>query len=166
MSSARRVRQSRAQVLPRTAPLTVSGFLRWGALAALAMAGMGVAAYLTYSHYADQTIMCAGLSGCDAVENSEYSTLLDIPVGLLGTLFCAGLLALVLARVARLPLAEEWAPLAAFSMTLAGVAFAAYLTYIELFVVEDICIWCTTFAGIVTVAWLITLVDVLAPITE
>jgi uncharacterized membrane protein len=123
----------------------------------LAIAGMGVAAYLTYSHYADQTIMCAGLSGCDAVENSEYSTLLDIPVGLVGTLFCAGLLALVL---------EEWAPLAAFSMTLAGVAFAAYLTYIELFVVEDICIWCTTFAGIVTVAWLITLVDVLAPITE
>jgi len=160
------VRRSRAQVLPRAAPLTVSDLLRWGALAALAMAGMGVAAYLTYSHYADQPIMCAGLSGCDAVENSEYSTLVDIPVGLLGTLFCAGLLALVLARAARLPLAEEWALLAAFSMTLAGVAFAAYLTYIELFVVEDICIWCTTFAGIVAVAWLITLVDVLTPSNE
>jgi uncharacterized membrane protein len=132
----------------------------------LAMAGMGVAAYLTYSHYADQTIMCAGMSGCDAVENSKYSTIIGIPVGLLGTLFCASLLALVLGRMARLPLAEEWAPLAAFSMTLAGVAFAAYLTYIELFVVEDICIWCTSFAGIVTVAWLITLVDVLAPINE
>jgi uncharacterized membrane protein len=130
------------------------------------MAGMGIAAYLAYSHYADETIMCAGLSGCDAVENSEYSTIIGIPVGLLGTLFCAGLLALVLGRVARLPLAEEWAPLAAFSMTLAGVAFAAYLTYIELFVVEDICIWCTTFAGITAVAWLITLVDVLAPSNE
>jgi uncharacterized membrane protein len=141
-------------------------FLRSLALAVLAMAGMGVAAYLTYSHYADQTIMCAGLSGCDAVESSEYSTLVGIPVGLLGALFCAGLLALVLARVARLPLTEEWAPLAAFSMTLTGVAFMAYLTYIELFVVEDICIWCTSFAGIVTVAWLITLVDVLAPSNE
>ena len=140
--------------------------MRWGALAVLAMAGMGVAAYLTYSHYADQPIACAGLSGCAAVENSEYSTIIDIPVALLGTLFCAGLLALVLAWMVRLPLAEEWAPLAAFSMTLAGVAFAAYLTYIELFVVEDICIWCTSFAGIVTVAWLITLVDVLAPSNE
>jgi len=132
----------------------------------LAMAGMGVAAYLTYGHYGDQPVMCAGLSGCDAVEDSEYSTLIDIPVGLLGVLFCAGLLALVLGRVARLPLAEEWAPLAAFSMTLAGVAFAAYLTYIELFVVEDICIWCTTFAAIVAVAWLITLVDVLMPTNQ
>ncbi len=141
-------------------------FLRSLALVVLAMAGMGVSAYLTYTHYADQPIMCAGLSGCDAVENSKYSTLLDIPVGLLGTLFCAGLLALVLARMARLPLAEEWAPLAAFSMTLAGVAFAAYLTYIELFVLEAICIWCTSFAGIVTAAWLITLVDVLAPSNE
>ena len=132
----------------------------------LAIAGMGVAAYLTYTHYADQPIACAGMSGCAAVENSEYSTILDIPVGLLGMLFSAGLLALVVARVARLPLAKEWAPLAAFSMTLTGVAFAAYLTYIELFVLDAICIWCTSFAGIVTVAWLITLVDVLAPINE
>ena len=128
----------------------------------LAMAGMAVAAYLAYSHYADQPIACAGLSGCEAVENSEYSTLLDVPVAMAGALFSVGLLALVLARVARLPLTDEWAPLAAFSMTLSGVAFAAYLTYLELFVIEDICIWCTTFAAIVTVAWLITLVDVLA----
>jgi uncharacterized membrane protein len=130
------------------------------------MAGMGVAAYLTYSHYADQPIACAGLSGCQAVENSEYSKLVGIPVAVLGMLFCAGLLALVLARLARLPLAEEWAPLAAFSMTLTGVAFAAYLTYIELFVVEDVCIWCASFASIITVAWLITIVDVLAPTKE
>jgi len=141
-------------------------FLRWGALAVLAMAGMGVAAYLTYSHYADQPIACAGLSGCQAVENSEYSKLVGIPVAVLGMLFCAGLLALVLARLARLPLAEEWAPLAAFSMTLTGVAFAAYLTYIEVFVVEDVCIWCASFASIITVAWLITIVDVLAPTEE
>ncbi len=153
-------------MLARAAPLTTGPFLRSLALTVLAVAGMGIAAYLTYIHYADQPIACAGLSGCAAVENSEYSTIIDIPVALLGILFCAGLLALVLARMARLPLAEEWAPLAAFSMTLAGVAFAAYLTYIELFVLEAICIWCTSFAGIVTVAWLITLVDVLAPTTE
>lgn len=144
----------------------MSDFLRWGALAILSMAGMGVAAYLTYSHYANQPIACAGLGGCQAVENSEYSTIIGIPVALLGTLFCAALLALVLARAIRLPLAEEWASMAAFSMTLAAVAFAAYLTYIELFVLEDICIWCASFAGIVAVAWLITVVDVLAPANE
>jgi uncharacterized membrane protein len=130
------------------------------------MAGMGVAAYLTYSHYANQPIACAGLSGCQAVENSEYSKLVGIPVAVLGMLFCAGLLALVVARLARLPLTEEWASVAAFSMTLTGVAFAAYLTYIELFVVEDVCIWCASFASIITVAWLITIVDVLAPTKE
>jgi uncharacterized membrane protein len=130
------------------------------------MAGMGVAAYLTYSHYANQPIACAGLSGCQAVENSEYSKLVGIPVAVLGMLFCAGLLALVVARLARLPLTEEWASVAAFSMTLTGVAFAAYLTYIELFVVEDVCIWCASFATIITVAWLITIVDVLAPTKE
>ena len=132
----------------------------------LAMAGMGVAAFLTYSHYANQPIACAGLHGCQAVENSEYSKLVGIPVAVLGMLFCAGLLALVVARLVRLPLTEEWASVAAFSMTLTGVAFAAYLTYIELFVVEDVCIWCASFATIITVAWLITIVDVLAPTKE
>jgi uncharacterized membrane protein len=130
------------------------------------MVGMGIAAYLTYSHYANQPIACAGRSGCQAVENSEYSKLVGIPVAVLGMLFCAGLLALVVARVARLPLAEEWAPVAAFSMTLAGVAFAAYLTYIELFVVENVCIWCASFATIITIAWLITIAGVLAPTKE
>jgi uncharacterized membrane protein len=141
-------------------------FLRWAALAVLAMAGMGVASYLTYSHYANQPIACAGLSGCQAVENSEYSKVVGIPVAVLGMLFCAGLLALVVARLARLPLTDEWAPVAAFSMTLAGVAFAAYLTYIELFVVENVCLWCASFATIITIAWLITIVDVLAPTKE
>jgi len=140
--------------------------LRWGALAVLAIAGMGVAAYLTYTHYADQPIACGGLGECETVQNSEYATLVTIPVALLGILFYAGFLALVLARMARLPLTEEWASLAAFSMTLAGVAFAAYLTYIELFVLEALCIWCLALAAIITASWLITLVDVLALTNE
>jgi uncharacterized membrane protein len=141
-------------------------FLRSLALAVLAMAGMGVAAYLTYTHYADQPIACGGLGGCETVQNSEYATLVGIPVALLGILFCAGLLALAVWRLARLPLAEEWGPLAAFSLTLTGVAFSAYLTYIELFVLEAICVWCVTLATIITTSWLITIVDVLAPSNE
>jgi len=130
------------------------------------MVGMGVAAYLTYTHYADQPIACGGLGECETVQNSEYATLVTIPVALLGILFYAGFLALVLARMARLPLTEEWASPTAFSMTLAGVAFAAYLTYIELFVLEALCIWCLALAAIITASWLITLVDVLALTNE
>ena len=146
--------------------LMTGDFLRWGALAVLAIVGMGVAAYLTYSHYADQPVACGGLGECETVQNSEYAMLVSVPVALLGMRFCAGLLALVLARVARLPLAEEWASLAAFSLTLMGVAFSAYLTYIELFVLNAICIWCLALAAAITVAWLITLADVLAPTNE
>lgn len=160
------MRQSKAEALPAAAPLMTGPFLRSLALIVLAIAGMGVAAYLTYSHYADQPIACGGIGECQTVQDSEYATLVGIPVALLGILFCAGLLALVLARLACLPLAEEWTPLAAFSMTLAGVAFSAYLTYIELFVLEAICIWCVTLAAIITTSWLVTLVDVLAPGTE
>ncbi len=160
------MRQSKDQVPPRAAPLTTGDFLRWGALAVLAMVGMGISAYLTYTHYADQPIACGGLGEWETVQNSEYATLIGIPVALLGILFCAGLLAVAVWRLARLPLAEEWAPLAAFSLTLMGVAFATYLTYIELFVLEALCIWCLALAAAITAAWLITIVDVLAPINE
>ena len=136
--------------------------LRCGAFSGLALAGMGVSAYLTYTHYADQPVACGGYGGCDAVQTSEYATLAGIPVALLGTLFCAALLGLALWWLARLPMAEEWAPVACFGMTLGGVAFAAYLTYVELFVLEAVCIWCVAFASIIFASWLVSLTEFLA----
>jgi uncharacterized membrane protein len=59
-------------------------------------------------------------------------------------------------------MAEEWAPVACFAMTLGGIAFAAYLIYVELFVLEDVCIWCVAFASIVFAGWLVSLTDLLA----
>jgi uncharacterized membrane protein len=60
-------------------------------------------------------------------------------------------------RLSGLPLAVEWASLAALGLTTASVAFAAYLTYIELFVLDAICIYCVTLASIFTASWLISL---------
>jgi hypothetical protein len=39
---------------------------------------------------------------------------------------------------------------AAFALTLAGVIFAGYLTYVELFVLEAICQWCVVSAVLTT----------------
>jgi len=153
------------QTLTRARELGAMGLLRGGAFSGLALAGMAVSAYLTYTHYADKPVACARYGGCDTVQASEYATLAGVPVALLGVLFCAGLLGLALWWLSRLPMAEEWAPLVAFAMTFMGVAFAAYLTYVELFVLEAVCIWCVTYASIIFASWLVSLTDLLTGAT-
>jgi uncharacterized membrane protein len=123
---------------------------------------MGVSSYLMLPHLGEQTLACGGLGDCNAVQTSKYSEVLGIPVATLGLAFCAALLSLVLWRLTGLELAIEWAPLAVFSMTLIGVAYAAYLTYIELFVLETICVWCVSLAAVITASLLISVAEILA----
>jgi uncharacterized membrane protein len=139
--------------------LGTAGLMRWGALAVLSVAAMGVAAYLTYTHYADKQVACLVGHGCQTVQQSSYSTIAGVPVALLGGLAAATLFAIALGRLAGLALAVEWASLAALGLTTASVAFAAYLTYVELFVLEAICIYCVALACIFTTSWLISLGD-------
>ena len=139
--------------------LGVGGLIRWGALSVLAVAAMGVAAYLTYTHYSDTQVQCLVGHGCQTVQQSKYSTIAGVPVALLGGLAAATLLVVTLGRLAGLALAVEWASLAVVGLTTVSVAFAAYLTYIELFVLDAICIYCVTLASIFTASWLISLAD-------
>lgn len=154
------------ETVTRARELGATGLVRFGAFSGLALAGMAVSAYLTYTHYADQPVACGGYGGCDTVQTSEYATLAGVPVALLGVLFCAGLLGLALWWLSHLPMAEEWAPMACFAMTFMGVAFAAYLTYVELFVLEAVCIWCVTYASIISASWLVSLTEFVVPVTD
>lgn len=122
----------------------------WIALTALAVAGIGTSSYLTYSHYADRPTECAGIGSCEKVQTSEYSDILGIPVALLGLLFFITFIALCLLQLLSRR-RMEWALPVAFSMTLGGVAFVGYLTYVELFVIDAICPWCVATAIITTV---------------
>ena len=62
------------------------------AVAALALLGTGIAAYLTYAKYADATIACA-TGGCETVQSSEYAEVLGLPVPVLGLLGYLAILA-------------------------------------------------------------------------
>lgn len=131
------------------------GTLSWVGLALLGPPGIGVAAYLTYSHYADRPTVCGGIGECELVQTSEYSDIAGVPVALLGLLYFVAMSLLALARISRvswMPDEMEWAEPAALSMALAGTAFVVYLTYVELFVLEAICIWCVTLASLTVIS--------------
>jgi uncharacterized membrane protein len=123
--------------------------LRIAGLAAV-LAGAGVASYLTYVHYAGLQPFCAGGGhGCERVQSSPYARLGGIPVALLGL---GGYLAIAVALLAP----GERARLAAAALAVSGFGFSAYLTYLELFVIDAICQWCVASAVLLTLLSVIT----------
>lgn len=82
------------------------------------------------------------------MQTSEYSDIAGVPVALLGLLYFVAMSSLAVARIARMPGSLEWAQPVAFSLALAGTGFVAYLTYVELFVLEAICVWCMGLAAL------------------
>jgi uncharacterized membrane protein len=112
---------------------------------ALTIAGIGVAGYLTYVHYAGIKPACTAGASCIKVQTSEWSKLDGIPVALIGLVGYVVILASLLA-----PDREE-TRLSTLGLTLIGFGFSAYLTYRELFSIHAVCEWCASSAGIMTI---------------
>lgn len=102
---------------------------------AVTVAGLAVAGYLTWAHYADTQVVCVVGGGCETVQKSEYSEIAGVPVALLGLLFYSAILVLVAWDSAQ-------ARLGAATLALVGVLFAAYLVVLQLFVIDAVCVWC------------------------
>jgi uncharacterized membrane protein len=105
-----------------------------GVIAALALAGAAVAAYLVYARYTGTQLACT-TGGCETVQHSKYAKAAGIPVAVLG--LAAYLAVFVTALSARVEAAAIGAAIA-----LAGLAFGVYLIVIQVAVIDAICQWC------------------------
>jgi len=123
------------------------------ALAVVALAGIGLSAYLTYIRFSGDDLACPIGGGCTTVQSSQYSELIGIPVPVLGILGYAGLL-----LAAALPGALGRA-LGLFT-ALVSFAFSAWLTAVEAFILEAWCTWCIASAILVTIALALTIARV------
>jgi uncharacterized membrane protein len=126
----------------------------------LCLAGLGVSAYLMWGYSVPgATLSCGGSSGCEAVKNSEYSSILGIPMPLVGILSYVGLLGLLFAQSHAFVVEKGWSAylaLAIFGVSLTGVLYSAYLTYLEIFVIFAICRWCVASAVIMVSIFLLS----------
>lgn len=113
------------------------------AIAAGAIAGAAVAAYLTVVHYTHTSPICT-TGGCEQVQHSSYATLAGIPVALLGLMAYVALLGTTLVRGVE-------AALAGVVVALVGVAFSGYLLWAQLARIHAICQWCLANDAIVTI---------------
>jgi uncharacterized membrane protein len=140
-----------------TSPVTGRVNWRLWLMRLLALAGMGVSAYLTWTHLAQQAVACGQSQDCDIVQQSVYSEVGGIPVALLGLVAYTALFALTLLRGHVAEHLDNYIPLAIFGISFIGVLYSAYLTYLELFVIYAICRWCVSSALIITAIFLLSL---------
>jgi len=119
-------------------------------LTCLVLSYLGVidSTYLLIYKLTSNNSMCLGNGGCHDVNFSPYSQIAGIPVSLLG-------LAVYLAMVGILLLENRYktilenSTLMIFGISLAGVGFSAYLTWIELYVIHKVCPFCVASAVII-----------------
>jgi uncharacterized membrane protein len=111
----------------------------------LSLVGLAVSAYLTFVHYTTPTALSCpntGLINCVKVTTSPQSMLFGtIPVAVTGLAYFAAMTALTTPWAWRTvsPLLRAGRLAAA----VAGIGMVCYLVYVELVVVDAICLWCT-----------------------
>jgi uncharacterized membrane protein len=124
---------------------------------ALALLGVLDSLYLSWVKVVKAQPFCAGVGDCETVNSSVYSTFNGIPIAYLGVLMYATIFVLAMWGP-RLPsLLATYAPLLIFGISLGGVLYSAYLTYLELYVIEAICVYCVISAILITLIFLASL---------
>ena len=128
--------------------------------ALLALIGVFVALYLTLYKTGTIGAISCSIGSCETVNTSQWSTFLGLPVAAWGLGFYVTAL-----TVAIIGSQDRWADERGPAVILAalsgwGVLFSAWLTYLELFVIHAICMWCVISAIIVTLIFITSVLDV------
>jgi uncharacterized membrane protein len=117
----------------------------------LLVLGIFIGGYLSYVKLSNISPVCIGdSSSCETVQNSAYAYLLGIPVAYLGFLSYLALAFLWLVKIRNWGNQGYLAVLGFFGLALFGTIFSAYLTYVELFILREVCQWCVASALVIT----------------
>jgi uncharacterized membrane protein len=142
--------------IKKSSAIKTDRLLKWSTII-LAILGTLDAIYLLVLKYTQAEAMCVGNHGCITVNNSVYSEIYGIPVSVFGIMAYLVIVAIVLVE-SRIKLARENGPLAVLGISLAGVAFSAYLTYLEFYVIHAVCPFCITSAIVITLIFILAVI--------
>lgn len=106
-------------------------------LLSLALIGMGLAGYLTFTAWKGQAVaFCAAGSACDAVLGSQWSRLFGLPTSFWGFLAYVALAAIAFIKRADFHWKLAWI------VSLFGVLYSVYLTGVSLVELKAACPYC------------------------
>jgi uncharacterized membrane protein len=123
-------------------------------LAALDLVGLAIAGYLSAVALTGALPVCGPLKGCEEVAQSAYARIGGIPVAVLGVGLSLTLLVLAIGwtRSSRPVLLA-----AHYGLSLLGVVFELYFTYVELFILGAVCVWCAAYGVSLVARFLVAL---------
>ena len=128
-------------------------------VALLALIGLFVALYLTLYKTGQIGVITCSIGSCETVNTSRWSTFLGLPVAAWGLGFYITTLAVAIAGLQDRWVDERSPSVVLVALSGWGVLFSAWLTYLELFVIHAICMWCVVSAIIVTLIFIISVLD-------
>lgn len=127
------------------------------AIAVVALVGLFVSAYLSFYKLGYLGIIACGEGGCEVVQSSQYAVFLGVPVALWGVVGYAAIFVVAMIGVQPRWLFERWVALTLLGLSAAGLAFSAYLTFLEAFVIHAWCRWCVVSAVLITLIFLLSI---------
>ena len=123
--------------------------------ALLALAGIFVASYLALYKLGYIGTLACSVGSCETVQTSRWATFLGAPVAVWGVGYYVALLALTLVGLSGARRDDKRLSQLLVAMTAMGVLFSLWLTYLELFVIHAICLYCVI-SALIAVALLVT----------
>lgn len=133
--------------------------MRRMAIAALSLIGAFVAAYLMLYKIGAIGHLACGLGSCERVNISRWATFLGAPVAAWGVAFYVAMLVVAVAGTSPAWIGRREISIVLTAMSAIGVAFSAWLTYLELYVIGAVCRYCVVSAVIVTLILLVSIAD-------
>jgi uncharacterized membrane protein len=127
------------------------------AIAVLALIGLLIAGYLTLYKMGYLGAIQCSIGGCETVQSSRWAEFLGLPVAAWGIGAYAALLGIAVLGVQPALADRRWVALALFGLSAVGVAFSAWLTYLEAFVIHAWCQWCVISAVLITLIFLLSI---------
>lgn len=116
----------------------------------LSLAGMGISGYLAAKRFTGGELACSRWAQCDVVNNSVYAVMYGVPVSVIGLMGYLLLLAVSAAVLVTDGGARRRLLALTLLLSLGGVAFSVYLTYVEIYLIQALCSWCVASAVVIT----------------
>lgn len=128
-------------------------------IAALALAGVGLATYLAMYKLGMIGELACTVGQCETVNLSKWATFLGLPVAVWGVGFYVALFAVALLGTLDRFVDATWISHALLGLTAWGVVFSGWLTYLELYVIHAVCMFCVASAILVVLTFLVSVAE-------
>jgi uncharacterized membrane protein len=101
--------------------------------------------------------LTCSVGSCETVNTSPWAIFIGAPVAAWGVAFYVTVFVLVLLSLQPRFADDRRLPRVILALTAWGVLFSAWLTYLELFVIHAICMWCVVSAILVSILFVLSL---------